>query len=51
MKLDFFVVRPEEKISALLYIIEKVIKKDKVIIFASTRFHVDYLLAMLGELY
>lgn len=51
MKLDFFVVRPEEKISALLYTMEKIVKNDKAIIFASTRFHVDYLLSVLGELY
>jgi len=30
---------------------EKIVKNDKAIIFASTRFHVDYLLAVLGELY
>lgn len=51
MKLDFFIVRPEEKISALLYVVEKLVRKDKTIIFASTRFHVDYLLSILGELY
>lgn len=35
----------------MLYTLEKIVKKDKVIIFASTRFHVDYLLAVLSELY
>jgi len=48
MKLDFFIVRPEEKVSALMYTIEKIVKKQKVIIFASTRFHVDYLLSIIG---
>ena len=41
-------VRPEEKISALLYVLDKVVKKEKIIIFASTRFHVDYLLSIVG---
>jgi superfamily II DNA/RNA helicase len=51
MKIDFLVVRPEEKAACLLYLIENVIKKEKVIVFVSTRFHVDYLLALLGGLY
>eukprot|EP00919_Chromeraceae_sp_WS-2016_P057832 GHVR01137047.1.p1 GENE.GHVR01137047.1~~GHVR01137047.1.p1 ORF type:complete len:123 (+),score=7.18 GHVR01137047.1:5297-5665(+) len=52
MKIDFFVVRPEEKISVLLYLFDKVIKKkDKVIIFASTRFHVDYLVSTISQIY
>lgn len=31
--------------------IEKIVKKEKVIIFASTRFHVDYLLSIISQLY
>lgn len=27
MKLDFFIIRPEEKISTLLYVLEKIVKK------------------------
>ena len=48
MKIDFFVVRPEEKVAALLYFLSNVVKNDKVIVFVSTRFHVDYLLALVG---
>jgi superfamily II DNA/RNA helicase len=51
MKLDFFIVRPEEKISVLLYTMEKIVKREKAIVFASTRFHVDYLISVLGDLY
>lgn len=51
MKIDFFVVRPEEKVAALLYFLSNVVKNDKVIVFVSTRFHVDYLLALVGELH
>jgi len=35
----------------LLYLLANVVKKEKVIVFVSTRFHVDYLLALVGELY
>jgi superfamily II DNA/RNA helicase len=51
MKIDFFVIRPEEKAAILLYLLGSVIKKEKVIVFVSTRFHVDYLVALVGELY
>ena len=51
MKIDFFIVRTEEKAAALLYFLANVIKKDKVIVFVSTRFHVDYLLALMGDLH
>ncbi len=34
-----------------MYVLEKIVKKQKVIIFASTRFHVDYLLSIVSELY
>ena len=48
MKIDFFVIRPEEKAATLLYLLANIIKKEKVIIFVSTRFHVDYLLALVS---
>lgn len=48
MKIDFFVIRQEEKAAALLYLLQNFIKKEKVIIFVSTRFHVDYLMALIG---
>ena len=48
MALDFFVVRPQEKVAALLFLLENVVRKKKVIVFVSTRFHVDYLLAVVG---
>lgn len=51
MKIDFFVVRPEEKPGALLYLLKNVIKNEKVIVFVSTRFHVDYLQTLLSDLY
>jgi ATP-dependent RNA helicase DDX54/DBP10 len=51
MKIDFMIIRPEEKAALLLYLLANVIKKEKVIVFVSTRFHVDYLLALVGELY
>lgn len=51
MKIDFFILRPEEKIGALFYVLEKIVKKEKVIIFASTRFHVDYLMSIVSEVY
>lgn len=35
----------------MLYLLANVVKKEKVIVFVSTRFHVDYLLALVGELY
>jgi ATP-dependent RNA helicase DDX54/DBP10 len=35
----------------LLYLLAQIVKKEKAIIFVSTRFHVDYLLALVGELY
>ncbi len=35
----------------MLYLLAQIVKKEKAIIFVSTRFHVDYLLALVGELY
>jgi len=51
MKIDFFVVRPEEKMASLFYVLDKIVKKEKVIIFTSTRFHVDYLMSIVGDVY
>lgn len=51
MKIDFFVIRQEEKAAALLYLLQNFIKKEKVIVFVSTRFHVDYLMALIGQLH
>lgn len=51
MSIDAFVVRPQDKPSALLFLLENVIKKEKIIIFTSTRFHVDYLLALLSTVF
>lgn len=48
MKIDFMVVLTKEKPAALLYLLEKVVSSEKAIIFVATRFHVDYLLALLG---
>jgi ATP-dependent RNA helicase DDX54/DBP10 len=48
MTLDAFIVRSGDKIGALLYILEKMLPNEKVIVFASTRFHVDYLVALIG---
>jgi ATP-dependent RNA helicase DDX54/DBP10 len=45
------VIRPEEKAAILLYLLANVVKRDKAIVFVSTRFHVDYLLSLLGELH
>jgi ATP-dependent RNA helicase DDX54/DBP10 len=35
----------------LLYLLAKVIKREKVIIFVSTRYHVDYLLSLVGQVH
>ncbi|PRP76488.1 DEAD (Asp-Glu-Ala-Asp) box polypeptide 54 [Planoprotostelium fungivorum] len=44
MKLAFFVCRNEEKTSALLYILDKMIKEDQqTVVFVSTRHHCEYL--------
>lgn len=51
MTIDAFIMRPEDKTSALLYLLEKVIVNKKIIIFASTRYHVDYLMALVGSVY
>lgn len=51
MKIDFMIIRPEEKAAALLYILTNIVKKEKAIVFVSTRFHVDYLLSLLEGLH
>lgn len=51
MTIDAFIVRTEDKTSALLYLLEKVTLNSKVIVFASTRYHVDFLMALVGEVY
>lgn len=48
MTLDAYLLRPGEKAGALLYILEHIVKEEKVIVFASTRYHVDYLVSLIG---
>ena len=49
MTIDAFIVRPEDKVSALFFILEKIALHGKIIVFASTRYHVDYLVALVGS--
>lgn len=51
MKIDFLVLRPDEKMAALFYVLSEIVKKEKVLVFVSTRFHVDYLVALVGEVH
>jgi superfamily II DNA/RNA helicase len=51
MTIDAFVVRPEDKPSALFFILEKLATQGKIIVFASTRYHVDFLVALVGQIY
>ena len=51
MSVDFFIMRPEEKLPALLYFLDNFVKKGKIIVFTATRYHVDYLLAVVGHFY
>lgn len=51
MTIDAFMVRPEDKPSALFYILDQVAKTGKVIVFVSTKYHVDYLMAFVGSVY
>ena len=51
MTIDAYIVRPEDKSSALLFLLEKITLNTKVIIFATTRFHVDFLMALVGTVY
>ena len=48
MILDAFIMRPIDKAGILLYLLENVVREQKVIIFAATRFHVDYLVSLVG---
>ncbi|XP_076255680.1 ATP-dependent RNA helicase DDX54 isoform X2 [Rhynchophorus ferrugineus] len=51
LKLQFFMVRPEEKLSALLVLLKSVIDpKQQTIVFASTKHHVEYLHMVLDKL-
>jgi ATP-dependent RNA helicase DDX54/DBP10 len=44
LSLSFITCRPEEKLAALLCLLKKIIKSDsKIIIFAETMHHVEYL--------
>jgi superfamily II DNA/RNA helicase len=50
MIIDAFVIRSEDKISTLFWILEKIVE-GKAIVFVSTRYHVDYLVALVGLSY
>jgi ATP-dependent RNA helicase DDX54/DBP10 len=50
MTLDFYILRNEEKVPMLLYLLSQ-IKHSKVIVFASTRYQVDYLTAIISKQY
>ena len=44
LKLAFFIVRPEEKMGALLYLVREIVSTNEpTILFAATRHHVEYL--------
>ena len=50
IQLHFFLVKTHEKIAALLYILDHLIKhSDSTMIFCSTRYHVDYYAAVLEK--
>ncbi len=50
LKITFFILRTEEKVPFLLYTLNRIHKRNKIIVFTSTRYHVDYLLTLLqGE--
>lgn len=51
MTIDAFVVRPQDKPNALFYILQKIVQDSKIIVFVSTKYHVDYLLALVGKVY
>ena len=48
MSLDFYILRNEEKLSMLLYLLEQ-LQDQKVIVFASTRYQVDFLAALISK--
>ncbi|KAH1029038.1 ATP-dependent RNA helicase DDX54 [Dendroctonus ponderosae] len=48
LKLEFFIVRPEEKLAALLVLLQTVIdSKQQTVIFAATKYHVEYIHSVL----
>lgn len=49
MTIDAFIIRPQDKLSALFFVLDKIATNGKVIVFASTRYHVDYLVAVVGK--
>ena len=50
LKLHFFVVRPKEKEASLMYVINEHIEgSQQTIIFAATRYHVEYLHELLSK--
>lgn len=49
MTIDAFIVRPEDKSSALFFVLDKLTRNGKTLVFVSTRYHVDYLLALIGK--
>lgn len=51
LSMAFFTVRSEEKVAALLFLVEEIInlRKEQVIIFAATRHHVEYLISVLEK--
>jgi ATP-dependent RNA helicase DDX54/DBP10 len=51
MTIDAFIVRPEDKPSALFFILDKIAVTGKVIVFVSTKYHVDYLMSLVGSVY
>lgn len=51
MTIDAFVVRPEDKASALFFVLEKIASEGKIIVFVSTKYHVDYLVALVSQVY
>ena len=52
LKIEFFSVRNKEKDAALMYLLKEFIPAGKqVLVFAATRHHVEYLCALLTQLY
>ncbi|XP_060525012.1 ATP-dependent RNA helicase DDX54 [Cylas formicarius] len=51
LKLCFFTVRHEEKVAALLVLLKSVVKKDQqTVVFAATKYHVEYLHTILEQM-
>lgn len=48
MSLDFYVLRNEEKVPMLLHLLSE-LQNQKVIVFASTRYQVDFLAALISK--